>query len=295
MNRFPTKILLATDGSEDAALALRAAVDLSVRSGAELHVVHVWQAVPSYPHPAILLATDSDLYEREAQKILFEQLDEVGAAGGVATGAYLERGRPADMITGLSERIAADLVVMGSRGLGPVTRLVVGSVSEEVVYQATRPVLVVRGNATAWPPARVVVGDDSSEGAKRAGGLAAHIGSLCGARVLLVRAYPTFLKISDAVKVVDTPSTLEEALGRHEAALWLRAGALESVLGQRPRIKVAEGEAASVILAAAEKGEEPTLIVVGSRGLSAIDRLRLGSVSTKVLRAATGPVLICPF
>jgi nucleotide-binding universal stress UspA family protein len=80
MHRFPTKILLATDGSEDAALALHAAVDLSTKTGSELHVVHAWQAFPEYSHPSIAMGSDSALYEQEAQKILFEQLDEVEAA-----------------------------------------------------------------------------------------------------------------------------------------------------------------------------------------------------------------------
>jgi hypothetical protein len=44
---FPTKVLLATDGSEDAALATRIAADLSTRTGAELHIMHAWHSVPS--------------------------------------------------------------------------------------------------------------------------------------------------------------------------------------------------------------------------------------------------------
>ena len=47
MNSFPNKILLATDGSEDAALAASAAIGLSNRTASELHVVHTWQSVPS--------------------------------------------------------------------------------------------------------------------------------------------------------------------------------------------------------------------------------------------------------
>ena len=47
MDGFPTKILLATDGSEDADLAARAAIDLSEKGGSELHVVHVWHDVPT--------------------------------------------------------------------------------------------------------------------------------------------------------------------------------------------------------------------------------------------------------
>ena len=45
MNIFPAKILLATDGSEDAALATRAAADLSSTTGSELYVVHAWQFI----------------------------------------------------------------------------------------------------------------------------------------------------------------------------------------------------------------------------------------------------------
>ena len=51
MSVFPTKILLATDGSDDAAKAREAAADLARRSGSELHLVHVWHDVPSpYAH-----------------------------------------------------------------------------------------------------------------------------------------------------------------------------------------------------------------------------------------------------
>jgi hypothetical protein len=59
-------------------------------------------------------------------------------------------------------------VVVGSRGLGAVKRLVVGSVAEGVVRLAPCPVLVMRGGKGAWPPSRIVVGYDPSEGAKEA-------------------------------------------------------------------------------------------------------------------------------
>jgi nucleotide-binding universal stress UspA family protein len=295
MSHFPTKILLATDGSEDAALALRAAVDLSTRTGSELHVVHAWQVSPPYSHPGIASATDSGLYEQEVQKVLLEQLDGIEAAGGTAAGTHLERGRPAEAITALSEKLGAGLVVMGSRGLGPVQRLVMGSVSEDVVAGASCPVLVARGGCAAWPPSRVVVGEDSSPGARKAGELAAGIGSLFGSRAILVRAYPLLLDVSEAARIAGcAPVALDEALRQHRAALEERARKLEGALGRRPLVRVCEGEAAATILEAAEEGGEPTLIAVGRRGLGLVDRLRLGSVSTKVLRAATGPVLISP-
>ena len=294
MRHFPARILLATDGSEDAAMALRAAVDLSVRTGSELHVVHAWQPFPDPSHPSIALASDSALYEQEAQNIFFEELDEVEAAGGVASGAHLKRGRPVEAISDLADGLGAGLVVVGSRGLGTVRRLAMGSVSEGVVDLAPRPVLVLRGrDAEAWPPARIVVGDDGSAGAREVAGLAAGIGRVFGAEVLLVRAIPLILPLTEASRLSRSPVDTPEAVrAPHEVSLMERARRLQDVLGYRPSFRLIEGEPASVLLKAAEERGEPTLVSVGRRGLGLLDRLRLGSVSTKVLRASTGPVLV---
>ena len=78
--------------------------------------------------------------------------------------------------------------MVGSRGIGAVKRLVMGSVSRGVVRLAARPTLVVRGGLGVWPPARAIVGDDSSEEAKRVGDLASSIARLFEAQVFLVRA-----------------------------------------------------------------------------------------------------------
>jgi nucleotide-binding universal stress UspA family protein len=186
-------------------------------------------------------------------------------------------------------------VVVGSRGLGAVKRLVVGSVAEGVVSLAPCPVLVMRGGEGARPPSRIVVGDDSSEGAKEAGEVAVAMAATLGAGVSLARAYPVFLDISEAAKLAeDAALPLQAALRRHELSLERRARELESELGHSLRIRVREGEAASVILEVAEVGGEPTLTAVGRRGLGRINRLRLGSVSADVLRSAAGPVLIVP-
>jgi nucleotide-binding universal stress UspA family protein len=234
-------------------------------------------------------------HEREAREVLRKQVRHAEAAGGTVAGRYLREGRPAEEIAALASEIGADLVVIGSRGLGPVERLVMGSVSEGVIELASCAVLVVRGGHRAWPPSRVVVGDDSSRGAKKAVELAAGIAGVFGARMLLVRAHPVLMDISEAAKIAEQePVPLQTALCRHEISLERRARAVEAVLGHRPKIRVREGEAASVILETAEEGGEPTLIAVGRRGLGRLDRLRVGSVSTNVLRAASGPVLVSP-
>jgi nucleotide-binding universal stress UspA family protein len=287
----PKKILLATDGSQDAALATRAAVDLAARTGSELHVVHVWEALPPYAHPSIAVATDAAFYEREAQNLLFEQLDGLEAAGVEVAGAHLERGPAAEKIADLADRLGVGLIVLGSRGLGTVKRLLLGSVSEGAVRLAPCPVLVMRGGHEAWPPRSIVVGEDLSEEARRAAGIAATIGSLYGVPVLLVLVYPMIL---ETIQEQSMPAWTvdDEVRFRAWEHLHVLAGRLERECGQRPRVSTAKGDPPGVILAAADEEGAPSLVVVGSRGLGAVKRLVLGSVSTAVLRAARGPVLI---
>ena len=143
---FPTRVLLATDGSPDAALAAQSAIELSERTGSELHVVHVGEYLPTFyaqteEEPAQLRA--------DAQRLLEEQLERIRAAGGQVAQVHLRLGRPAEQIVNLSEEIGAGVVVVGSRGLSALRRAVLGSVSESVVRHAHCPVFVVRADGGA--------------------------------------------------------------------------------------------------------------------------------------------------
>ena len=142
MALFPTRILLATDGSPDAALAARSAVELSGNSGSELHVVHVGEFLPTY-----LAFTEEEPAElrRKAREILEAQTRSIEDEGGAVAEAHLRLGRPAEEVINLAEEIGAGIVVVGSRGLGALRRAVLGSVSENVVRYAPCPVFVVRG------------------------------------------------------------------------------------------------------------------------------------------------------
>jgi nucleotide-binding universal stress UspA family protein len=176
---FPADILLATDGSPDAALAARAATDLSSATRAKLHVVHVGRSLSAYALPADMPKEDYPfLFARDAEVLREEQTASIEHAGGAIAEAHLRFGRPADGILEVAEESGAEMIVMGSRGVGPLERLVMGSVSEEVVHHAGLPVLFMRGKERAWPPASVVLGDDASPEARQAAELAASIGSL---------------------------------------------------------------------------------------------------------------------
>lgn len=296
MNAFPATILLATDGSDDAALAARAAADLSRNTGAELHVVHAWQG--ELPKKAYALTAPHSLIdwlEQKARELLAKQVEHIEEAGGKVTEEHLVRGRPVDIILNLCEQLGSVLVVIGSRGLGSVRRILIGSVSEGVVHHAHSPVLVVRGGPWAWPPHRVVIGTDLSEDAKAAGNLAAIIGTHHGAQGVLVRAYPEIVPRSQLPQdqSEDYDRLIDDLIDSEKRALEERAGELGKLLGRRVEVEVALGEAAATILKTAGD-EESTLVAVGFRGLGATGLTRLGSVSTKVLRAARGPVLIYP-
>ena len=289
MSIFSGKMLLATDGSDDAALAARAAVDIARKTGPELHVVHAWHSVPSTRFESYIHAQ----LKQEAREVLAEQVDRIKGDGANVAEAHLREGPAVDEILDLAKEVGADLIVIGSRGLGPVKRVVLGSVSEGVVHHATRPVLVLRGGG--WPPERVVIGDDGSEAAEEAGELAAGIGRLVGARVILVRAYRKLPQMDVEGRELNARRADDE-LRREERKLWEQAMQIQEAHEVRPAVRLSAGDPAARILEAAEEGDasEKTLVAVGSRGLGTMRRMRLGSVSTKVLRAAKGPVLIHP-
>ncbi|WP_166396116.1 universal stress protein [Rubrobacter marinus] len=182
-------------------------------------------------------------------------------------------------------------MVVGGRGHGAIGRILLGSVSEGVVHHSKFPVLVVRGGQDAWPPERVIVGDDGSGAAGGAAGLAASIGAVFGAGIVLVRAYRYPPEPIGGWSPEDR-RRLDEERAREEDALAKRARNLRQRPGNGLTTRLVEGDPAAAILRAGE--ESRSLLAVGSRGLGVIGRARFGSVSSKVLRAATGPILVYP-
>jgi nucleotide-binding universal stress UspA family protein len=148
MSVFPTQILLATDGSDEAKLATEAAAELSKGTGSEVHLVYV------LPTPAQLIG--HHLYtdevresliggaERDAETFLKEQAEKISSDGGKVADTHLRSGDPDKEILRTAESLGVGLIVIGSRGLGSVARMLIGSVSDSVVRHAHCPVFVVR-------------------------------------------------------------------------------------------------------------------------------------------------------
>jgi nucleotide-binding universal stress UspA family protein len=141
MSIFPTKILVATDGSREAQLAATTAADLAKSTDSELHVVHVGELRPTF-----LAQTEVEPaeLEREAQRQLDEQVGRVEEAGGPVKEAHLRLGRADEEIVDLADSLDIGLIVIGSRGRGRMRRALMGSVSDSVVRHAHCPVTIVR-------------------------------------------------------------------------------------------------------------------------------------------------------
>ncbi|HKO74237.1 MAG TPA: universal stress protein [Gaiellaceae bacterium] len=139
------RIVIATDGSPSAQEAVGVGIELAAEQGAAITFVHVLPAdeflVPGrMGHIPKAHRVDMD----ESEIALHEAADAAEAAGVACT---LERisGDTVDEIVAVADSADADLIVIGSRGRGPITSTLLGSVSKGVLGESRRSVLVVRG------------------------------------------------------------------------------------------------------------------------------------------------------
>jgi nucleotide-binding universal stress UspA family protein len=141
------RILLAMDGSPHAKRALKFARDLALRDGAQVIVVHAFDPVPTY-----LGKTQEDRivarHVAGGYEVANDTAKELQEAGLEVVVEVLE-GPPADAILRVADVRECDLIVMGSRGHGTVTSLLLGSVSHRVLAHTQTPVMVVRAAANA--------------------------------------------------------------------------------------------------------------------------------------------------
>ena len=298
---FPTKILLATDGSQDAARAARMAVTLSEKLDSELHVVHVG-VVPSAYAPAESKIVDPESYERmrevaerQAREKLDEEVEKIENMGKVA-GAHAQIGLPDAEIAHLAKEIGAGLAVVGSRGLGPLTRAVIGSVSESVVRHAHCPVLVVRGYGDGdkdYLPGRILLAFDGSKEATAAARAAVEIASGTGSElhVLHVLQPERYMPYHPGPEAWEWEANLARAKRLARPGLDEQAKRMEAEGVVVAGTHVAVGKPDHEIVASGEE-LDAGLVVMGSRGLSRLDRALMGSVSDSVVRHARCPVLV---
>src|SRR5215208_6955517 len=191
MSIFPTKVLLATDGSQEAQTAAATAVNLAKSTHSELHVLTVGPGSPSYD---VRIPEVAEELRRQAQEILDEQVKKIEQSRGEVAQAHLRLAEhhhpgfehhPSDDVVRVAEEIGAGLIVVGSRGRGGVRRALMGSVSDSVVRHAHCPVLVVRGAPTTFPT-KILVASDGSKDAELAATSAADLARSTGSELHVV-------------------------------------------------------------------------------------------------------------
>jgi nucleotide-binding universal stress UspA family protein len=275
------RALLALDGSPSSRAASEFAASLAWPSGSIIDVVGV-------------VATSTEA--GPARQQLEEMLDDA-AASLTGESRVVRRttlvGRAGSILVELAADLRAELVILGSRGRGPLRSMLLGSVSAEVVDHAPCPVLVVR-RAAVDSLLVAVDGSPSADGA---------VSYLIANRILGDRPIevlsvapgpdlPIMLPLSEGA---DRP--LEPSEGRLVEDRW-RAEAVAANVARRlgesgyaVRWSIGTGDAAHEIIEAAENFDTG-LIVVGSRGHTGLTRLLLGSVARNVLLHTAASVLV---
>jgi nucleotide-binding universal stress UspA family protein len=144
---YPSTIVVASDGSDDAYAAARTAVHLCEGRSADIHVVTVVPATwsPLTTNPGAEAAAAEPKYEAALQATV----QKIERGGATVTGAHVRQGSAGDEIVGLCREVGADLLVAGTRGLGRVRGALLGSVASSLIAQAPCPVLIVRQEVAA--------------------------------------------------------------------------------------------------------------------------------------------------
>jgi nucleotide-binding universal stress UspA family protein len=141
------QILIATDGSSSAQEAVEIGLELARDHGTDVTFVHVTPAeeIRGGRGGSHALTHREEIDESETA---LKEAAEAAEAAGVSYKLERFSGETIDTIVALADSKNADMIVLGSRGRGAVTSAILGSVSQGVLRQAGRPVLVVKGSKT---------------------------------------------------------------------------------------------------------------------------------------------------
>lgn len=275
-------ILLATDLSESAQDAAQLASQVARVDQGQLHLLHVRPPfVDAYGFAGYIPVPDEDL-DAQVRERLDKLALELGLPAELCTSrTVLQDPAVAQSVVDFADRIQADLIVVGTHARHGLERLFLGSVAANVTRIAHQPVLVVPAYcAAAAPIRRVMVAIDFSQASRQALCEADAIAQAHGARLLVLHV------VDDA----ELPPYFAEGVRRDVAAialehlngllkeLQLEARAEPLVITGRPHEAIAQ--------TAREHGAN--LVVMGATGLSALQRLMLGSVTDRVLRSKPG-------
>ncbi|RLM56767.1 universal stress protein [Halobellus sp. Atlit-31R] len=283
------EVLFPTDGSEGAAQVLDHVLDLAVAHEATLHVL-----TAAGPGGDRLADDPNDVgaaIEAEAESIVTAAADRA-AERGIETVTAVRRGDPSEAIVDYADETGVGLVVMPTHGRTGLERLVIGSTTERVVRRSTAPVLTVQPDAEsdlAYPYERILVPTDGSECATTALSFGADLAATDGSRLDLL-AVVDIAHLGLDVRVDLQIEQLESNAERFVddgVVLATNAGVDEGDVAGH----VETGTSIYRTIRSFVDDHDVDLVVMGTHGRTGLDRYLLGSVTEKILRTVSVPVL----
>jgi nucleotide-binding universal stress UspA family protein len=291
------KVLLAVDGSDASMTAVAATAALPTPTDSEIRVVTVVPdtfAPEGSPWPNVIRIDPPSDRDRVIDDVTQRLLDiaERLRVGDRRVHVEVLEGRPATQIVLDAERWGADMIVVGARGLSTARRLLVGSVSSEVVDHAPCAVLVARREAIG----RVLWATDGSSEAERAAELFAETGLFGDAEMRVLSVADAGMALWAGMSPVDGAVSIDVYTAAVARAEDRAKAAAEEAAQHLPgrRVTAVYGHPGDVPFAILQEAEAfgADLIVVGARRLGTVHRWLIGSVSRSVLHHAPMSVLI---
>lgn len=283
------RILLAVDGSENSYEAVRSLAHL--RNPEQVTILHAID-VPRPAYPTLVpevtheLSRQVEAQMREEGRRLLDRIGTLLPADIDLVAKQVEVGTPWNMIVEIAHSQRADLIMMGSRGLGAAKALLFGSVSHRVVSLASCPKLIVNGHVREMR--RILLplqGPEDTEAAIRF--LALHpFRQPAELTVLTVLPFVPPMWPSAVVAEAGKAAVFENAREFVDSVAAQATG-----LGYKATGVAAIGLPAPTILHKAAQ-DKPDLIMMGSRRLRGVERFLLGSTAHAVLHQAACPVLV---
>lgn len=283
------RVVVGIDGSEQAVAAVRAAATEAHHRHEPLHIVHafIWPFLHVNVDPVADDLPWTGL-RHQAEDLLEKAVVEAGrVAPGVPVTTALIDGAATPVL--LEESRRASLLVLGDRGMGGISSVIIGSVAVHAAAHAGCPVLVIRGAEPVTGP--IVVGVDGSEAAELAVGFAFEECAQRGAELVPVLAWND----SAIVGAREWRASGHLAASIEQAA---RRTLSESLAGWRERYpdvvvrpELVNGHPRGALV---EYSKTAQLMVLGSRGRDAFQGLLLGSVSQTLLHHSACPVAVVP-
>ncbi|MGE0080123.1 MAG: universal stress protein [Thiohalomonadaceae bacterium] len=262
------RVLVAGDGSEFSAGAVREAIGIAHKCGARLYALTVVQTNPEYEALAPKLVEQADA---DARATLAKIQADAGARGVTCETMARHGAQIYAEVVAVADELDVDLIVVGRRGKSGLMRLLMGSTAKKIIGFARRPVMVVPRTADILGK-DLLLATDGSRYSDAAAVTAAALGKLCDTTV-------TVLSVEDGKPVVNAQAVVD------------RTTALMAAEGARVQGEVGAGRPDEVIVKAAE-AHKVGLIVLGSHGHTGLERLLVGSVSERVIGHAQGAVLV---